>query len=237
MTEKEEQKKQASAIKEELETTHKFTGAETLKAYELFRCFIVGKVLTQSDKIVQEMHCKDPWVSVNRQSCKGLCARTWMPFKDCIELHKLTVFPADASEKQCFYMQPTIKKLQRVTVHQHMSRMGMLNDYLAYLPMIYDWSLAVEGTKKSNVLFDKAELDKIMLNSSVLVTWVNQYSITHSTLPKSPCVLLMNLEAIELVMNEKHQANLNIKANEASTASASAKGNPKKCSASRSPDK
>jgi hypothetical protein len=36
-------------------------------------------------------------------------------------------------------------------------------------------------------------------------------------------------------MNEKHQANLNIKVKEASTASAGAKGNPKKCSALGNP--
>jgi hypothetical protein len=31
---------------------------------------------------------------------------------DCIELHKLTIFPADAAEKQRYYMQQTIKKPQ-----------------------------------------------------------------------------------------------------------------------------
>jgi hypothetical protein len=79
-------------------------------------------------------------------------------FWDCIELHKLTVFLADAAEKQRFYMQQMIKKPQRVSVHQYMSCMGILNDYLAYLPMVYDSSMAVEGTKKSNVPFDEADL-------------------------------------------------------------------------------
>jgi hypothetical protein len=62
------------------------------------------------------------------------------------------------------------------------------------------------------------------------VTWVNQYNMIHFTLPKSPCVLLLDFEAIKQVINEKYQAKLQIKAKEASTASASAKGNPKKCS-------
>ncbi len=149
--------------------------------------------------------------------------RTWASFKDCIELHKLTVFPADTIEKQHFYMQQTIKKPQHIAVHQYMLRMGMLNDYLAYMPMVYNSSMAVEGTKKSTVTFNKADLARTLLNS-VPVTWVNQYNMMHSMLPKSPRVLLLYLEATKQVMNEKHQANLKIKAKKSSTASASTKG-------------
>ncbi len=70
-------------------------------------------------------------------------------------------------------MQQTIKKPQQVTVHQYTSRMGVLNGYLAYLPMVYDSFMAIEGTKKSNVSFNEADLARIVLNS-VPVTWVNQ---------------------------------------------------------------
>jgi hypothetical protein len=120
-------------------------------------------------------------------------------------------------------MQQTMKKFQHVTVHQYMSRMGVLNEYLACVHMGYDLSMAVEGTKKKNVPFDEADLARIMLNS-VPVTWMIQYNMIHSMLPKSPCVLLLNLEALSKVMNEEHQSNLKIKAKEASIASASTKG-------------
>jgi len=202
--------------------------------YKLFRCFIIGKVQMQWDKIVHEMHSKDPWVGVNGKSHKGLCMHSWLSFQDCIKLHKLTIFPADTTEKQHFYMQQTIKKPQQFTVHQYMSFMGVLNNYLAYLPMVYDSSMAVEGTKKSNVPFDEADLARIVLNL-VLVTWVNQYNMTHSTLPKSPRALLPDLEAIEGFMNKKHQASLKVKAKEASFASTSTKGSCKKRSASGNP--
>jgi hypothetical protein len=97
------------------------------------------------------MHSKDPWVGVNRQeSHKGLRAQSWLSFQDCIKLHKLTLFPADAAEKQHFYMQQTIKKPQQFTVRQYMSRMGILNDCLAYLPMVYDLStVRLTQTEKS----------------------------------------------------------------------------------------
>jgi hypothetical protein len=116
-----------------------------------------------------------------------------------------------------------------------MSCMSVLNDYLAYLPMVYDSSMAVEGTKKNNVPLNEADLARIILNS-ILVIWVNQYNMTHSTLPKSPHVLLLDLETIKCIMNEKHQARLKMKAKEASSASHSAKGSSKKHYASGNPN-
>jgi hypothetical protein len=94
--------------------------------------------------------------------------------------------------------------------------------------------MAIEGTKKSNVLFSEADLVRIILNL-VPVSWMNQYNMMHSTPPKSPRALLQNLEAIKCVMDKKHQASLKAKVKEASAASASAKGSYKKHSASGNP--
>ncbi len=110
------------------------------------------------------MHTKNLWIGVNGKSNKGICVKYWISFMDCIKLHKLTLFPADAAEKQCYYMQQTIKKPQRVTVCQFVSRMGVLNDYLAYLPTVFDSLMANAGTKKMNVPFDVADLARIVLN-------------------------------------------------------------------------
>jgi hypothetical protein len=63
--------------------------------------------------------------------------------------------------------------------------------------------MAVEDTKKGNEPFNKADLAGIMLKA-VLSSWVNQYNLTHSTLPKSLRLLLPDLENIKHVMNEKH---------------------------------
>ncbi len=82
--------------------------------------------------------------------------------------------------------------------------------------------------------FDEADLARIVLNL-VLVTWVNQYNMTHSTLPKSPRALLPDIEAIKCIMNKKHQARLKAKAKEASYVSTSTKGSSKKHSASGNP--
>jgi hypothetical protein len=47
-----------------------------------------------------------------------------------------------------------------------------------------------------NVPFNEAELAGIVLNS-VPSSWVNQYNMMHSMLPKNPRALLTDLEAIK----------------------------------------
>jgi hypothetical protein len=85
---------------------------ETQKAYKMFRLFIFCNQQTQWDKIVHKMHTKDPWIGVNGFSYKGIHICSWPTFLDCIELHKLTIFPAETAEKQRYYMVQTVKKPQ-----------------------------------------------------------------------------------------------------------------------------
>jgi hypothetical protein len=152
---------------------------------------------------------------------------------DCIELHKLTIFPVNITENQCYYMTQTVKKPQWAMVRQYMARVGVLNDYLTFLPTIFNCSMAVEGTKKGNMPFNEADLARIVLNS-VPVFWMNQYNMMHSTRPNGTRTLLQDLESIERVMEERHEAGLKAKAKGAS-ATAIAKGTSKKCSASGNP--
>jgi hypothetical protein len=158
-----EAKKKLNKLNKSLKAKKTIVVELAQKAYKLFHCFVVGKARTQWDRIMNKMHMKNPWIGVNGKSNKGICVKSWISFMGCIELHKLTVFPADAVEKQHYYMQQTIKKPQQVTVHQFVSCMGVLNDYLAYLPTVFDSLMAIAGTKKMNVLFDEADLAGIML--------------------------------------------------------------------------
>ncbi len=84
-----------------------------------------------------------------------------MSFRDCLELHKLTVFSADAAKRQQFYIQQVVRKPQRATVRQHISQMGVLNDYVKHLPTLKDSPKAVPTTKKGNIPFSKADLATI----------------------------------------------------------------------------
>jgi hypothetical protein len=227
---KEVWKQTLSKYKEILKAKKNIAIAETQKAYKMFRCFILSNLQTQWDKIVHEMHTKDPWIGVNGISNKGPRVHSWQSFLDCIELHKLTIFPVDAAEKQHYYMTQMAKKPQRAMVRQYMARIGILNDYLSHLPTVVDSPMAVEGTKKRNVPFDEADLAGIFLNS-VLVSGINQDNMTHTTLPDGTRTLLQDLESIKYVMEEKQEAGQKAKAKEAA-ASVIAKGSSKKHSAS-----
>jgi hypothetical protein len=104
--------------------------------------------------------------------------------------------------------------------------MGLLNNYLAYLPTIKYSSMAIADTKKGNVPFDEADLAGIVLKA-VPTSWVNQYNLTHSTLPKSPRLLLPDFKNIKRVMNKKHVESAKARGKDGS-ASAGTKSNPKK---------
>ena len=91
----------------ELEGTEKLVSeakAEFVKAvqkpFDLIRQLLIGEARTQWDKIVKEMFDRDTWMGVNGKTHDGPRLRTWKSLTDCIELHKLTVLPADAAEKQ-----------------------------------------------------------------------------------------------------------------------------------------
>jgi len=102
-------KTMTDAEKLELEETEKLVSeakAKFLKAvqkpFDLVCQLLIGEARTQWDKIVKEMYDRDTWVGVNGKTHDGPRVRTWKSLTDCIELHKLTVLPADAAEKQRF---------------------------------------------------------------------------------------------------------------------------------------
>ena len=95
--EKQARKKKLSDLKEALQIKKGVAVKKAQKAYKLLRCFVISKAQTNWDRIVNEMHTKNLWVGVNAN--KGLHMHSWISFMDCIDLHKLTVFPADAAEK------------------------------------------------------------------------------------------------------------------------------------------
>ncbi len=86
------------------------------KLYEQLRNLLSGNAQSQWDRIYHEMHERDLWASVNGQVTKGRRPRTWMSFLDCLKLHQLMVFSADAAKKQRFYIQQVVRKPQRATV-------------------------------------------------------------------------------------------------------------------------
>jgi hypothetical protein len=165
------------------------------KSYEQLRNLLSGNAQSQWDRVCREMHKCDSWAAVSGQVTNGRRPRTWMSFLDCLELHKLTVFSANPAERQRFYIQQAVHKLQKTTVRQHIMPMGVLNDYVRHLPMLKDSSKAVPSTKKGNIPFGEADLAAIVL-SSVPMLWQNQYNLNHSMVPESTGTLLLDLKTI-----------------------------------------
>jgi hypothetical protein len=94
------------------------------KVYKQLGNLLSGDPQSQWDpRVYREMHERDSWAGVNGQVAKGRHPCTWMSFQDCLELHKLTVFSADAAKRQRFYIQQAVRKPQRATVRQHISQM------------------------------------------------------------------------------------------------------------------
>jgi hypothetical protein len=213
---------QTSSMLQEAQKAHDKAIAES---YEQLRNLLSGDAQSQWDCICRKMHERDLWAAVNVQVTKGRHPRMWVSFLDCLELHKLTVFSADAAEKQRFYIQQAVRKPQRATVQQHISQMRVLNDYVRHLPTLKDSSKAVPTMKKGNSPFGETDLAAVVL-SSVPMSWQNQYNLSHSTVPKSTCTLLPDLEAIKRVMVDTKGANLKAKG-KGGTAPSKAKGNPK----------
>ncbi len=106
------------------------------ESYEQLRNLLSGNAQSQWDCVCRKMHKRDSWAAVNGQVTKGRRPRMWTSFLDCLELHKLTVFSADTAKRQWFYIQQAVRKPQRANVRQHISRMGVLNDYVKHLRML-----------------------------------------------------------------------------------------------------
>jgi hypothetical protein len=88
---KEARKKKLNKFNKSLKAKKTFAVEMAQKAYKLFICFFVCVAQTQWERIVNEMHAKNPWVGVNGKSNRGICVKSLILFMDCIELHKLTI--------------------------------------------------------------------------------------------------------------------------------------------------
>jgi hypothetical protein len=156
------------------------------KAYKQLMNLLSGDPQSQWDCVCRKMHERDSWTGVNGQVTAGRHPR---PSETVF-----MIFSADAAKRQWFYIQQVVHKPQRTTVQQHISQMGVSNNYVRYLPTLKDSPKAVPTMRTGNIPFGKADLAAIVL-VSVLMTWQNQYNLNHSTVLKSAHALLPDLEA------------------------------------------
>jgi hypothetical protein len=104
---------QTQQMLQEAQKAHNKANAEL---YKQLRNLLSGNAQSQWDCICCKMHERDLWAAVKGQVTKGRRPPMWTSFLNCLELHKLTVFSADAAKRQQFYIQQAVRKPQRATV-------------------------------------------------------------------------------------------------------------------------
>jgi hypothetical protein len=98
-----------SEYKKILKTKKSVAVTKAQKAYEVFHCFVVSNPQTRGTGLSMRCIPRTPGLVCTEVQIRAL---SFVPGMDCIELHKLTIFPVDAAEKQHFYMTQTVKKPQ-----------------------------------------------------------------------------------------------------------------------------
>jgi hypothetical protein len=193
--------------------------AKLATVYELFRKTLKEDPELQWDRIVTDMHTKDPWedlkgarhVGIRLKSSKSLC--------ECIDFHKRTIYSIDAAEQQRLYILCHLKKPAKSSIRAHVTRMETLNKYLEQLPTIKNSPQAVVLTEYGNVPFNESTLASIIL-SHLPVAWRNQYNLTHTIVPESPRAILLDLENLEKEKVFAERSNEAARANKAKVAAA-----------------
>jgi hypothetical protein len=98
--------------------------AETTKVtsvYELICKGLKEDPELQWDRIVEDMHTKDPWDDLKGVQHKGIRRKSCLSLWECIDFHKLTVYSIDAAERQRFYMLCNLKKPTKSSIRAHVT--------------------------------------------------------------------------------------------------------------------
>jgi hypothetical protein len=191
--------------------------AKMATVYELFRKTLKEDPELQWDRIVTDMHTKDPWEDLKGVKNDGIRGKSSKSLWECIDFHKRTIYSIDAAEQQRLYILCNLKKPAKSSIRAHVTRMETLNKYLEQLPMIKISPQAVASTEYGNVPFNESTLASIIL-SHLPVAWRNQYNLTHTIVPESPRAILLDLENLEKVFAER--SNEAARANKAKVAAA-----------------
>jgi hypothetical protein len=204
-------------VKQELVTAEVAESAKVATVYKLFRKGLKEDPELQWDRIVEDMHTKDPWEDLRGVKHEGIRRMSCLSLWECVDFHKLTVYSIDAAERQRFYMLCNLKKPTKSSIRAHVTQMETLNKYLGLLPTIKNNPQAVTSTELGNVPFNETTLASIILNH-LPVAWRTQYALTHTLVPESPRAILLDLENIEKLFAEK--TNEAARANKAKVATA-----------------
>ena len=124
------------AAEAELSKAQAQESAKVGLVYDLFCMTLKEDPKLQCDRIVDDMHAKDPWEDSKGVTQYSLRRKLVKSLSDCINFHKLTVYSVDAAERQRFYMMSNLKKPAKSSIQAHVTRMETLNKLLGLLTTI-----------------------------------------------------------------------------------------------------
>ncbi len=119
-----------------------------VKLFELYGNLLSNEARQPWEKIIKAQVTRAPWEDVKGVTHMETPTRTWNLFNKCITFHLLQVFRHDTGEALKYYITNTLKKPNRVSIHQFFVRVEQLNSYLETLPCLFNSPKANQATKK-----------------------------------------------------------------------------------------
>jgi hypothetical protein len=102
---------EVKAAERELTAAKVVESTITCLAHDLFRKLTKDDPEIQWDRIVADMHTKNPWLDLRGVKHHGLRKKLRQSLVDCIEQHKLTFFACDAAERHKYCMMCSVRSL------------------------------------------------------------------------------------------------------------------------------
>jgi hypothetical protein len=102
---------EVKAAERELTAAKVVESTITCLAHDLFRKLTKDDPEIQWDRIVADMHTKNPWLDLRGVKHHGLRKKLRQSLVDCIEQHKLTFFACDAVERHKYCMMCSVRSL------------------------------------------------------------------------------------------------------------------------------
>jgi predicted transcriptional regulator len=107
--------------KQELVTAEVAESAKVATVYEIFCRGLKEDPELQWDRIMEDMHTKDPWEDLRGVKHEGIRRKSCLSLWVCVDFHKLTVYSIDAAERQRFYMLCNLKKPTNSSIRAHVT--------------------------------------------------------------------------------------------------------------------
>ena len=177
----------------------------SIGAFSLFRRLLDGTAKEQWDILGNEVHNDVTHTDRQGLTVAGPRGKSWATLELCIEKHKLLVFHLDAADVTRRYLQQGIRKPFDVKVKWFMQRVSAINRDLTLMPCLALNTQTSAEIVPTNVPFNGAELCGIIIRS-LPQDWQSQYRVSNGQINQTkPQELLIQLEAIEKIMDQKRK--------------------------------